>query len=167
MLPPPSTPRGDDRWRARRGTARSARRGRCRLTPERVAAELRMPRNTPQTADASSAVAFEVDRFAWTASDRIEVTGRWFGLRGHRFMRPALFVEAGDDRRRLLALLEHKPWAGDEGEPGRGGVAGGGGPGRRAGRGARGRADRRGRAAGPGHAGQPLARIAAARGRRA
>src|SRR3954465_9741027 len=117
MLPPPSTPRGDDRWRARRGTARSARRGRCRLTPERVAAELRMPRNTPQTADASSAVAFEVDRFAWTASDRIEVTGRWFGLRGHRFMRPSLIVEAGDDRRRLLALLEHKPWAADDGEP--------------------------------------------------
>src|SRR4051794_10108554 len=117
MLPPPSTPRGDDRWRARRGTARSARRGRCRLTPERVAAELRMPRNTPQTADASSAVAFEVDRFAWTASDRIEVTGRWFGLRGHRFMRPSLIVEAGEDRRRLLALLEHKPWAANDGEP--------------------------------------------------
>jgi hypothetical protein len=76
-----------------------------------------MPRNTPQTADASSAVAFEVDRFAWTASDRIEVTGRWFGLRGHRFMRPSLIVEAGDDRRRLLALLEHKPWAADDGEP--------------------------------------------------
>src|SRR3954447_25665266 len=75
-----------------------------------------MPRNRPQTADASSAVAVEVDPFAGTATDPIEVTGRWFGLRGHRFMRPALIVEAGDDRRRLLALLEHKPWAADDGE---------------------------------------------------
>jgi hypothetical protein len=76
-----------------------------------------MPRNTTPTADAPPAVAFEVDRFGWTGSDRLEVTGRWFGLRGHRFMRPALIVEAGDDRRRLLALLEHKPWAADDGEP--------------------------------------------------
>src|SRR3954447_13497044 len=76
-----------------------------------------MPRNRPQTADASSAVAVEVDPFAGTATDPIEVTGRWFGLRGHRFMRPALIVEAGDDRRRLLALLEHKPWAAEDGEP--------------------------------------------------
>src|SRR4051812_18376320 len=76
-----------------------------------------MPRNTPSPVHASPAVAFEVDTFGWTASDRIEVTGRWFGLRGHRFMRPALMVEAGDDRRRLLALLEHKPWAADDGEP--------------------------------------------------
>src|SRR3954467_6206927 len=109
MLPPPPTPRGDDRWRAPRGTARSARRGRCRLTPERVAAEVRMPRNTPQTADASSAVAFEAAGFAWTARGRIGVPGGWFGLRGHRCMPPSLIVEAGDDRRRLLALLEHKP----------------------------------------------------------
>src|SRR4051794_7356086 len=76
-----------------------------------------MARNTAPTADAPPAVAFEVERFAWTASDRLELTGRWFGLRGHRFMRPALLVEAGDDRRRLLALLEHKPWAADDGEP--------------------------------------------------
>src|SRR4051794_15781377 len=65
----------------------------------------------------AAAVAFEVERFAWTAPDRLEVTGRWFGLRGHRFMRPALVVEAGEERRRLLALLEHKPWAADDGEP--------------------------------------------------
>src|SRR4051794_41469777 len=76
-----------------------------------------MARNTSPAADARPAVAFEVERFAWTASDRLEVTGRWFGLRGHRFMRPALLVEAGDDHRRLLALLEHKPWAADDGEP--------------------------------------------------
>src|SRR4051794_13909350 len=65
----------------------------------------------------AAAVAFEVERFAWTAPDRLEVSGRWFGLRGHRFMRPALVVAAGEERRRLLALLEHKPWAADDGEP--------------------------------------------------
>src|SRR3954471_18213315 len=112
MSPPPSIPRGDDRWRARTSMARAA----CRTPPEWVAARLRMPRNTSPTADATPAVAFEVERFGWTAADRIEVTGRWFGLRGHRFMRPALIVEAGDARRRLLALLEHKPWAADDGE---------------------------------------------------
>ena len=65
---------------------------------------------------AADEVTFEVDRFGWTAADRLEVVGRWFGLRGHRFMRPALVVDAGDDRRRMLALLEHKPWAADDGE---------------------------------------------------
>src|SRR5215470_2655682 len=73
------------------------------------------PNQTP-TPPAPSAVAFEVDSFAWTAGGRLEVTGRWFGLRGHRFMRPALMVETADDRRRLLAVLEHKPWAADDGE---------------------------------------------------
>src|SRR3954468_22230098 len=76
-----------------------------------------MPRNDLLAPDAPTAVAFEVERFGWTANDRLEVVGRWFGLRGHRFMRPALIVEAGDDRRRLLALLDHKPWAADDGEP--------------------------------------------------
>jgi hypothetical protein len=61
-------------------------------------------------------LTFEVDRFDWAAPDRIEVIGRWYGLRGHRFMRPVLDVSAGDDQRRLLALLEHKPWAAEEGE---------------------------------------------------
>jgi hypothetical protein len=45
------------------------------------------------------------------------VTGRWFGLRGHRFLRPTLDVDVGGDRRRMLADLEHKPWAPEEGEP--------------------------------------------------
>jgi hypothetical protein len=70
---------------------------------------------TPATT--AGEVAFEVERFEWTAADRLEVEGRWFGLRGHRFMRPALVVEAGDDRRRMLALLEHKPWAAGDGDP--------------------------------------------------
>jgi hypothetical protein len=64
----------------------------------------------------SDGVAFEVERFEWTASDRLEVTGRWYGLRGHRFVRPALVVQVGDEQRRMLAVLEHKPWAADDGE---------------------------------------------------
>ena len=76
-----------------------------------------MARNDVLTPEAPPAVAFEVERFEWAAAGRLEVTGRWFGLRGHRFMRPALMVESGGDRRRLLAVLEHKPWAAEEGEP--------------------------------------------------
>ena len=61
-------------------------------------------------------VTFEVERFEWAADDRIEVVGRWFGLRGHRFLRPTLDVEVAGERRRMLAVLDHKPWAPEEGE---------------------------------------------------
>src|SRR5918999_1342196 len=37
-------------------------------------------------------VSFEVERFAW-ADGRLEVTGRWYGIRGRRFLRPSLAVE--------------------------------------------------------------------------
>ena len=67
-------------------------------------------------APALPSVTFEVDRFEWAGDDRLEVVGRWFGLRGHRFLRPTLDVEVGGARRRMLALLDHKPWAADEGE---------------------------------------------------
>jgi hypothetical protein len=66
---------------------------------------------------APKGVAFEVDRFEWTASDRLELAGRWVGLRGQRFMRPALTVESAEGNRRMLALLEHKPWAPDADSP--------------------------------------------------
>jgi hypothetical protein len=65
----------------------------------------------------SEQVVFEVDRFGWTDGERLEVTGRWYGLRGHRFVRPVLTVEADDGPRRMLAVLDHKPWAADDGEP--------------------------------------------------
>jgi hypothetical protein len=61
-------------------------------------------------------VAFEVDRFEWTAPDTLELRGRWFGLRGHRFLRPTLDVQVAGQRRRMLAVLEHKPWAAEGGE---------------------------------------------------
>jgi hypothetical protein len=58
---------------------------------------------------------FELDRFQWSEDDRLEVEGRWFGVRGRRFVRPVLTVQVGGGRRRLLAVLEHKPWMADEG----------------------------------------------------
>ena len=58
---------------------------------------------------------FELERFEWTADERIEVEGRWLGVRGRRFMRPTLTLRGGDDERRVLAVLDHKPWdPGDE-----------------------------------------------------
>jgi hypothetical protein len=61
-------------------------------------------------------VAFQLDRFEQTGDDRLEVAGRWYGVRGLRFVRPALTVQTQDGERNLLALLEHKPWAAEEGE---------------------------------------------------
>ena len=58
---------------------------------------------------------FELDRFQWSDDDRLELEGRWFGVRGRRFVRPVLTVRVAGGRRRLLAVLEHKPWAADEG----------------------------------------------------
>ena len=61
-------------------------------------------------------MSFEVERFEWTAADRLELAGRWFDVRGRRFLRPTLDVEVDGSTRRLLATLEHKPWASEEGE---------------------------------------------------
>ena len=38
-------------------------------------------------------VSFEVDRFEWTGDGELRLVGRWYGLRGHRFLRPTLDVE--------------------------------------------------------------------------
>jgi hypothetical protein len=70
----------------------------------------------PEPTSAPASVGFEVERFEWTSRDRLELVGRWFGLRGHRFLRPTLDVEVEGERRRMLADLEHKPWAPQEGE---------------------------------------------------
>jgi hypothetical protein len=68
-----------------------------------------------EPATAPAGVSFEVDRFAWV-DGRLEVTGRWYGIRGRRFLRPTLDVEVDGAPRRMLAVLEHKPWAADDGE---------------------------------------------------
>jgi hypothetical protein len=60
-------------------------------------------------------VSFQVERFESAGNDRLELTGRWSGVRGLRFVRPSLTVQTEDGERRLLALLDHKPWAPVEG----------------------------------------------------
>src|SRR5215216_1835793 len=74
------------------------------------------PEPTSAPGPVAPGVAFEVERFEWTSPDRLELVGRWSGLRGHRFLRPTLDVEVGGERRRMLADLEHKPWAPDDGQ---------------------------------------------------
>ena len=61
-------------------------------------------------------VAFEVERAGWPSPDRLEVVGRWFGVRGRRFIRPTLNVDVEGQSRRILAVLDHKPWAVEDGE---------------------------------------------------
>jgi hypothetical protein len=74
----------------------------------------------PEPSSAPSPVApgvgFEVERFEWKSPERLELVGRWSGLRGHRFLRPTLDIEVDGERRRMLADLEHKPWAPEEGQ---------------------------------------------------
>src|SRR6478672_11741915 len=60
-------------------------------------------------------LSFELERFEWVAADRLEVVGRWQGIRGRRLARPVLTVEAGGTRRRLTAmpggqLTGDEPW---------------------------------------------------------
>ena len=62
-------------------------------------------------------VGFELDRFELVGGEACEVQGRWFGVRGRRFMRPALTVVVDGQPTRLLADLAHKPWAAEDGEP--------------------------------------------------
>jgi hypothetical protein len=54
---------------------------------------------------------FELEQFEQSGG-RLRVLGRWSNVRGMRFMRPTLTV--GD--RRVLAVLDHKPWMPEEGE---------------------------------------------------
>src|SRR5829696_9120234 len=66
--------------------------------------------------DPLAELAFEIERFEWIGEDRLEVTGRWFGVRGLRFIRPTLHVRLGERRRRLIALLDEKPRPADADE---------------------------------------------------
>ena len=68
------------------------------------------------TQSETTEVAFEVERVGWPSPDRLEVVGRWFGVRGRRFIRPTLYVEVDGAPRRILAVLDHKPWAVEDGE---------------------------------------------------
>src|SRR5690349_2556715 len=71
---------------------------------------------TVTPADPPAALGFELERFGWAGDERLEVSGRWFGVRGRRFVRPTLTLRAAGRRRRLIALLDHKPWPAAEAE---------------------------------------------------
>jgi hypothetical protein len=60
--------------------------------------------------------SFEVERFELGRDACLEVHGRWFGVRGRRFLRPTLTAVADGREQRSLAVLDHKPWIAEEGE---------------------------------------------------
>ncbi len=60
----------------------------------------------PHPGVARAGASFELDRLELDEG-RLIVRGWWTGLRGVRFVRPGLVF----DGRRVLATLEHKPWA--------------------------------------------------------
>jgi hypothetical protein len=67
--------------------------------------------STATPADPLAQLSFELERFQWEGEERLEVSGRWFAVRGRRFVRPTLTLRAGGRRRRMIAVLDHKPWA--------------------------------------------------------
>jgi hypothetical protein len=69
-----------------------------------------------ETKTAGDAAVLEIERFEWVTPERIEIAGYWSGLRGRRFMRPTLVLRGEGETKRVLALLEHKPWTAAEGE---------------------------------------------------
>jgi hypothetical protein len=70
-----------------------------------------------ETATARAAeIYFELDRFQVADDEqRIELSGCWYGVRGRRFVRPTLTFTADGRPQRLLAEMEHKPWAAEDG----------------------------------------------------
>lgn len=70
-----------------------------------------------QATATADGIYFELERFEVEDGDQLRLSGRWFGVRGRRFMRPTLTVDVDDDHYRALADLEHKPWAAEDGEP--------------------------------------------------
>lgn len=70
----------------------------------------------PDSVARVSRVEFQLVRFE-VIDDRCQVQGRWFGVRGRRFMRPALTADVDGQSIRLLADLADKPWTAEDGEP--------------------------------------------------
>jgi hypothetical protein len=63
--------------------------------------------------DPARGVEFALDSFE-LADGRLVVAGRWYGVSGRRFVRPVLQAPG---QRRVIAVLDHKPWSADEGAP--------------------------------------------------
>jgi hypothetical protein len=76
-----------------------------------------MARLGESTGTETDRIFFELDQFQLADDARLEVRGRWFGVRGRRFVRPTLMLQADGARHRALADLEHKPWLAEDGEP--------------------------------------------------
>ncbi len=74
-----------------------------------------MAQATPIIPPGRASIAFELEGFAH-AGDRLELSGRWLGVRGRRFVRPTITMQGPDGEFRSLADLEHKPWAAEDGE---------------------------------------------------
>lgn len=66
----------------------------------------------------SDGISFEIERLTSAADGQFQVTGRWYGVRGRRFVRPTLTItrKGGATEQRVLADLEGKPWAAEDGE---------------------------------------------------
>jgi hypothetical protein len=62
-------------------------------------------------------VAFHLQRLEAVPGGRLEVEGTWTGVRGVRFVRPALILHADGGESTLLADLEHKPWPVEDDRP--------------------------------------------------
>ena len=71
---------------------------------------------TEPTTAGPERIAFEVERLEQADGGRVEVEGRWFGVRGRRFVRPTLTLLVDGAEQRYLADLEQKPWAAEDGE---------------------------------------------------
>jgi hypothetical protein len=76
-----------------------------------------MSRTAAEPGSRAAQVSFELDQFDLIDGDRCEVRGRWLGVRGRRFLRPALTLTVDGHSRRLLADLADKPWHAEDGSP--------------------------------------------------
>ena len=76
-----------------------------------VASVATSPRSADPPSDPPRGIAFALDRFR-VEDGRLVVAGRWYGVTGRRFVRPVLQA-AG--QRRMIAVLDHKPWMAEEG----------------------------------------------------
>ncbi len=87
------------------------------MSPQNLGTVHRMSLDQGSSTSAS-AVFLEVEAFEWVTPQRLELHGRWSGVRGIRLVRPTVLLELADGgQKRLLASLEHKPWTADEGAP--------------------------------------------------
>lgn len=73
-----------------------------------------MAQATAPTAGVAGSVQFELERLD-QSDGLLKLSGRWFGVRGRRFMRPTLTLVADGRPHRLLADLAHKPWPAEDG----------------------------------------------------